>query len=94
MRHLAPLVLCAAASISPMAFADKLSDFRDADRSDEGCVTIPVTRVAFMTRCRSVRASNYRALPLHRTVETNHPARLQMQRGLERELAPARSLVG
>ena len=26
---------------SSVTFADKLSDFRDADRADEGCVTIP-----------------------------------------------------
>src|SRR3954464_2981679 len=32
---------CVAAT-SP-AWADKLSDFKDADRYDEGCVTIPVT---------------------------------------------------
>ena len=28
---------------SSVTFADKLSDFRDADRADEGCVTIPMT---------------------------------------------------
>ncbi len=36
-----------------VAFADKLSDFKDADRYDEGCVTIPATYSSERSACNS-----------------------------------------
>ncbi|MGN6107640.1 MAG: hypothetical protein ACTHU0_21200, partial [Kofleriaceae bacterium] len=39
--------------MSSSAFADKLSDFKDADRYDEGCVTIPVTYSSERGACNS-----------------------------------------
>lgn len=52
MRKIVGAVVLAIAATST-ASADKLSDFKDADRYDEGCVTIPVTYSSERSSCNS-----------------------------------------
>jgi hypothetical protein len=48
-----PTACCLLLAISSAAGADKIDDFKDADRHDEGCSTIPVTYSSDRSSCQS-----------------------------------------